>query len=359
MGVPNRSPSRPSITAVVLAGGVGKRFWPLSSEDLPKQFLPLLSDEPMIIETLKRLIGAPFDVRKVYILTHERYQSWFKSHPFFEHAPFDIEIVYEPESKNTGPSLTWVALLAKTAQSNPSPCLVLSADHWISPTPIFQQQVCELYEDCISLNTPTIYTIGIPPTFPSTDYGYIACDTSSSGLMEVQSFKEKPDQATAQRYVSEGTYVWNAGIFFFQPEHLIELIKEYTPELRAHLPTTPTERFKHAFFRSVPALSIDHGLLERTPQRKCLRATFNWSDIGTWPGLRAWQEIAATSSPYFKKALGDTDANNTVFCDHTEGVILLGCQDMYVVNCNGKLLIAHKDHIHRLKDVLDANPKRS
>ena len=356
----NQQTPPPALNVIILAGGSGKRFWPLSSEDLPKQFLPLLSEDPMIIETLKRLSHAPFTVRKVFVLTHERYKSWFESHPFFQKSPFETELVYEPMAKNTGPTLTWVALNILKSQSDPSPCLVLSADHWISPTDVFQQQVLELYEDWAQSTQPCIYTIGIPPTFPSTDYGYIECEWNRSDpISQVKSFKEKPNRPTAERYLTQKSILWNAGIFFFHPQALVDMIHEFCPEIRDVIPKYISLRYKHEFFRNAPTLSIDHALLEKTPYRKCLRAQFKWSDIGTWPGLQAWQSLSGKLSPYARIPYGDSTDRSITFTDHEHPVILLGCENLYVINCKGKILVAHQDHIHRLKEVIEGLPDSS
>lgn len=349
-----------TLNIIVLAGGAGKRFWPLSSEDHPKQFLPLLSEDPLIVETLKRLAHAPFQVRKVFVLTNERYKEWFESHPFFQQPLFDTELVYEPMAKSTGPALTWVALNILKSQPSPSPCLVLSADHWISPTDVFQKQVVQLYQNWTQSPQPWIYTIGIPPTFPSTDYGYVECEGDlSAPICQVKSFKEKPDRKTAQHYLTQPSILWNAGIFFFHPQALVDSIHEYCPEIRDVIPKYVSLRYKHEFFRNAPTLSIDHGLLERTPYRKCLRAGFQWSDIGTWPGLHTWQSLSGKSSPYAKVPYGDSCDKSVVFTDHDHPIILLGCDNLYVINCKGKLLISHKDYIHKLKEVVDELPKTS
>jgi mannose-1-phosphate guanylyltransferase len=349
----NNIPAKAKINIVILAGGSGKRFWPLSTETLPKQFLPLLSKEPMIVETIKRLVKAPFEVRKVIILTNEKYKSWFKSHAFFQTPPFETEFIYEPLSKNTGPSLTWVAWQVLKSQSDASPLLVLSADHWISPTDVFQSQILELYDDCMQSKEPSIYTIGIPPTFPSTDYGYIECQDMSAPISGVTEFKEKPNIETAEKYLEEKKTLWNAGIFFVQPAHLISMISEYCPELRDVLPKQASARHMHEFFRKAPNLSIDHGLLERTPHKKCLKAKFKWSDIGTWPGLQSWQDTSGKPSPYKRVPFGGQNQGNIVFTDHSHPVVLLGCSDLFVINAGGKLLVAHKDHLDKLKEVIE------
>jgi len=340
------------INVAVLAGGIGKRFWPLSSAEEPKQFLPLLSDDPMIVETLKRLVGGFFKVRKAYILTNKRYLEWFKAQPFFHNPPFDIEFIFEPDCKNTAPPIIWVAHYITKTQKNPAPCLVLSADQWISPMECFQKQIRSLLEDIQKQSEPWIYTIGIPPTFPSTDYGYIECESNGNTICEVKHFIEKPDHATAKKYVSSGTYYWNAGIFFFKPHDMLEVAQTYAPDIANALPEHHNEKAMENYWTRCPDISIDFAIMEKTKHRKCLVANFSWSDIGTWEGLNQWQSNSGSLSPYYRNAFGN-NKQNIVFSDHNHPIVLLGCKDLYVVNCKNKLLIAHKDALKELKTMVD------
>jgi mannose-1-phosphate guanylyltransferase len=343
------SSPRANIHVVVLAGGVGKRFWPISTESRPKQFLPLLSQEPLIIETLKRLESSQdVQVQSVRILSNQRYRSWFEDHPYFQNPPFPTELIYEPEIKNTAPALIWVSHTCVHSDES-APILVLSSDHWIDPNTVFLHQVHRVVSD-MAEHPDHLYVFGIPPTFASQEYGYVQCEPSGDGdIYPVVSFREKPDAPTAERFLRDRNMFWNAGIFVFYPQVLLDLAAVLAPDLVSCLPRGFSHDEMHQYWKHCPAISIDYAILEKTRLCRCMRAKFNWSDIGTWVGLQAWQKANGTFSP-LNQPISGIHENCAFFATEPRKVVMLGCQDLIVVQNRDQILIADPRHLNEIKN---------
>ena len=275
------APPDPHLWIAILAGGSGTRFWPLSTPKRPKQLLPLAGDQPLIEDTLERARGIAPDSR-IRILTGSHLLSPFRD-AMENLAP--EQFMVEPEAKGTGPVLTWVAWTL--LQEDPDALVVsLHADHAIQPWGDFQKLIRQ--GAVLANETRRLFTIAVPPTRPETGYGYIRPGGTLGnpyGLhaFAVDSFVEKPDEATARGYIEAG-FLWNSGIFLWRADLFLEEVRAVAPELADHLPFLEAGD-EAGFFDAVPNISVDEAVLERSPRVASIRATFEWDDVGTWEAL--------------------------------------------------------------------------
>ncbi|MDO8526882.1 MAG: mannose-1-phosphate guanylyltransferase [Deltaproteobacteria bacterium] len=270
--------------ALIMAGGEGTRFAPLSTPSRPKQFLNLLDQKQSLLQqTYVRLLDS-VPQKNILIATNQRYIPLVQ-----EQLPdlIPAQIFGETRKKNTAPCLAWICfqLFQKNKNAIVAAC---PADHFITPLPLFTETLKETFHMAERHNT--IVTIGIRPTFSSTQFGYIRTDAAPGlprplrGLaMTVQNFVEKPDAATAQKYFEDKNYYWNSGMFIFPVQKMMECIAEFLPEMFSLLQKKPT---LEAFFEEVQSISIDYGVMEKTKGLMMLEAPFTWSDVGTWENLR-------------------------------------------------------------------------
>lgn len=346
-------PSWPAdhLWVMILAGGIGSRFWPASTPRRPKQLLPLASDRPLIDDTVRRAKGL-VPAERIRVLAGEHLVEPFRA---VLDLPGDSYLV-EPEARGTAPVLTWAAHTALRA--DPEAVLVsLHADHRIDPEHAFLARL----RDAASLahRSRTLVTIGAVPDRPETGYGYVqpgdVIADAPPGARRVAAFHEKPDRSTAERYLAEG-YLWNTGIFIWRADVFLEQVREHVPDItRAlpHLDRGDTE----AFFRACPNVSVDVAVLEKSDRVVTLSSTFQWDDVGSWEAL--------------PRTRGQDDHDNTVVGDVTvlagrgnvvyaEGgaVVLYGVDDLVVVRAPAATFVTRRDGVRDLKALLDALPVR-
>src|SRR5690625_2459562 len=263
--------------AVILAGGVGSRFWPVSTPERPKQFLPLGGEDPLLTETVRR-IEPLVPLERLRILTGENLRT-----PSLRAVPELTEenLLVEPTARGTAPALAWAA--AEIVESDPDAVMIsLHADHMIEPASEFLQRLRAVAS--AAAEDDRLYTIGVVPTRPETGYGYIMVGDQLRGepeLFEVADFVEKPDPDTAHEYLLRGGHLWNSGIFVWRAEALLTQLAKHTPEIGKHLGLIADGKVD-TFFGTIPDLSIVEGLLERSDRVSDASATFVWADIGSW-----------------------------------------------------------------------------
>ena len=342
----------PHLRVVILAGGVGSRFWPLSTPDRPKQLLPLASERPLIVDTLDRALGL-VPRERVRILTGRRLRdAMLEALP--DRAPEHLFLL-EPRAKGTGPALLWAAFEA--VREDPGAVLVsLHADHVIEPVERFHS----VLRDAAALahRDEVLVTLGVPPDRPATGYGYIEPgeplpEVGESRAFRVDSFVEKPDRATAADYVDRG-YLWNSGIFVWRAESFVEEVRIHAPELAGALPRLE-EGDVEGFFREVPNVTVDVAVLERSRRVATLRAPFRWDDVGSWGALRRTLAPDAEENVTVGRAhLVDARRNTVVSED--EPVVLFGVDDLVVVRARGVILVTRRDRAPDLKSLLEELP---
>lgn len=341
---------------MILAGGIGSRFWPASTPARPKQILPLASDRPLVVDTVNRIRPLiPLD--RLRVLTGAAMVDPIAG------AVDDLEprhFLVEPRARGTAPVLVWAAHVL--AAADPDAVMVsLHADHVIRPEPAFRDLVAAAAR--AADHHDRLFTIGIRPARPETGYGYIRLgeELESAGsdgdppAHEVRAFVEKPDADTARSYVEAGDYLWNSGIFVWRAARLLDEVREHTPEL-GELLALLDDGDVDTFFERAPSLSIDRGVLERSRRVGVMEATFDWDDVGTWDAAGRTRQ----SDPRGNVALGPAhlhDADRCVVWNETdEPVVVFGATDMVVVRRRGVTLVLPRERAGDLKELLDALP---
>ena len=334
------------VWVVVLAGGVGSRFWPVSTRERPKQVLPLAGDRPLIADTLERARVLVPDER-IRILAGEHLAG-----PLREALPdfHEAGLWVEPRARGTGPVLAWAAW--RLARTDPEAIMVsLHADHLLRPLDAFEESVVAAVE--VARRDERLVCVGAVPDRVETGYGHVepgeAIATSGRArAYRVEAFHEKPDPDTARRYVEAG-YLWNTGIFVWKASVLLEEIEAHAPEIRDHLPLL--ERSSQAYFDAVPVSVIDKAVMERSERVATVGATFEWDDVGSWEALSRTRAADAAGNV----VVGDgraVDARGNVIFAEGGSVVLFGTEDLVVVRTDAMTLVLPRRRAADLKTLL-------
>ncbi|MDZ7721389.1 MAG: mannose-1-phosphate guanylyltransferase [candidate division KSB1 bacterium] len=339
------------IYPIILAGGTGTRFWPKSRVSKPKQYLSLFDDVTLIQATAARLLGV-CEPKDLLIVTSAEQSRWIS-----QHLPWvpPENVIYEPARRNTGPAVGLAALQAMTR--NPDAVMVLApADHLIRHSKAFVQDVNTAVE-WIQNHPDALMTLGVPPTFPATGFGYIRCGqaTSEPDLYAVSGFSEKPDSERAQQYLQSGDYLWNCGMFVWRADTILNAMREFMPELykgllalRLVIGTQDFESVLKDVYKNLPAESIDYGIMEHTKNAYVIKAHFDWNDIGSWKQVFAETERDAQDNVVNGRVyLKDTKHCYIEADDRTVAVI--GLENTIIIQTRDALLICDQDKAQDVK----------
>jgi mannose-1-phosphate guanylyltransferase len=334
----------------VLAGGVGSRFWPVSTPSRPKQILPLASQRPLIADTVERILPL-VPLERVRILTGESYVEAMRE---AVDGLTDDHFLLEPRARGTAPVLVWAAHYL--AARDPDAIMVsLHADHVIRPEPAFRDLVAAAA--AAADRHDRLFTIGARPTRPETGYGYIRRGDAldHTGAHAVDAFVEKPDVRTAQGYLDAGDYLWNTGIFVWRASRLLEEVRTVAPELAGLLPLLEADD-PHEYFAVAPRLSIDEAVLERSARVGVMDATFEWDDVGTWDAVARSRDTDPAGNVAEGAAELVESRGCVVWNEGDEPVVVFGATDLVVVRVRGVTLVLPRDRAGDLKTLLDALP---
>ncbi len=356
--------AHPALYALVLAGGAGTRFWPASRAHRPKQLLPLLGDKPLILETVERILPlvGPEGVQRVLVASGKHLAA--PTAAILHQLPAQ-NILVEPVPRNTAPCIAWAA--ARVFRADPDAVLmVLPSDHHIVDVPRFHEV---LTAAVASAARGAITTVGIHPERPETGYGYIELDAAPSGLtpLPVRRFVEKPERARAEAFVAGGRHLWNAGMFFFRARDMMGALHAYQPALHegvvaivdAGPPGSDAEREAlDRIFPTLPAVSIDTGVMEHAAGLAVVPGDFGWSDLGSWQS--AW-ELAAKDTHGNAAPAGTilVDARNNQVVDLRSAgarhrvIALVGVDDLVVVETDDALLVVPRERAQDVKHVVE------
>ena len=352
-----------TLQIVVLSGGSGTRLWPLSREQFPKQLLPLTGDLSLLQATAKRLDGfkaALLDPRLIVVCNEEyRFQT---AEQLRQIGRTTQSIILEPAGRNTAPSLTLAAL----ATEEDPVLLVMPADHVVGDVGAFQQAIaCGVQYAC----NGAIVTFGISPDRPETGYGYIRAGALIEGAANparrLEGFTEKPDAATAAKYISSGEYLWNSGIFMLRASVWLASIRRFRPDISAACECAYSNgKADHDFFRvekeafvACPSESIDYAVMEKTAGERggvelvVVPMSAEWSDVGAWDAL--WQVVPKDGEG--NAARGDTllhDTHDSMVVAGERLVACLGVHDLIVVETADAVMVAHKDKTQDVKHIV-------
>jgi mannose-1-phosphate guanylyltransferase len=350
------------LRALIMAGGIGTRFWPLSRKQRPKQFLPILSHKTMLEETVARLLPR-LQPEHILTIADERLTQIIRT--FLPELPAENTLI-EPEARNTAPCL--LLATAHLYLENPEAVLaVLPADHSIQDTDLFMQRILAGAEAAATGNR--LVTFGIPPTYPATGYGYIRFDLTSSARFQnssfysVREFKEKPDPDMAQKFCEAGTYYWNSGMFLWQARVFARQIEKFAPELHAHWDALldAVSRRDPALicevYSRLPATSIDYALMEKSQGVLMGEGDFGWSDVGSWSALSEFWPADEQGNAVRGKYVF-IESRNCLVYSPKKLTALIGVQDLIVVETDDALLICPKDQDQKVKDLVASLRKK-
>lgn len=346
--------------ALILAGGSGTRFWPLSRNARPKQLLDLFGTGTLLCQAIERLSGI-VPTENIFILTNHLQEEEVRH----QAAALPAEnIVAEPARRDTAPAVALgIGLIAaRNPQAN---MIIIPSDALITNTPAFRS----LAEDALSLagRENALITIGIKPTWPCPSYGYIerAGKLEDAKLAhncyEVVRFREKPDTATAEQYLASGNFSWNAGMFIWNVAHVRGQLAAHSPELADFINRlTKTEDlpdFITAEFPKLTPISIDFALLEKADRVLNFEATFDWDDVGSWISVGKYLEDKGNSNSANTDISTVNSSRNIIFSQSGKRIALVGVDDLIIVDTGDALLVAHRDAADDIKKVVSTLPQ--
>lgn len=337
--------------AVVMAGGSGTRFWPLSRRSYPKQFLRLGSERSLLQETFERC-RTWIPTERFWIVTAERLLP-----PTREHLPevSRERILLEPCARNTAPCIALAALCMEDVDPQAT-MAVLPADHLIAPPEAFQQDLLRA-ATLVESDPERLVLLGAPPRHPATGFGYIERgDAIPGGAFEVRSFREKPDRMAAEGYLRRGDFFWNCGIFVWKAARILSAVQRHEPlihdlleELRPHLGRPSWNAALADAFPRMPAISIDYAVLERERQLMVVESTFDWDDVGSWEAMAA-RQVADSDGNVVSGNCAAVDSRDCIVHGSPDHLIaLLGMEGCLVVQTPTATLVARRGDDERLR----------
>ncbi|KTF10231.1 mannose-1-phosphate guanylyltransferase/mannose-6-phosphate isomerase [Pseudoalteromonas sp. 10-33] len=337
------------ITPVILAGGIGSRLWPLSRQAMPKQFLPLLDNHYSLLQsTLARVSGNQFEKPILVCNEQHRFIAAEQSAIINPQA-----LLLEPQGKNTAPAIALAACYA-LQQGIDGPMLVMPADHYIEN---FDELTLQLNDAVKLAEQGMLVTFSITPTHAHTGFGYIkqGSKISGSNCFEVAEFKEKPTLATAQKYLAEGGYSWNSGMFLFTPRAYLNELERFAPKI-AHS-VHAASQFSHDLgftrpniepLKSCPSDSIDYAILERSNNVAVMPVALKWSDVGSFSALANLTKQDAHGNNENQNHIAQNSTNNFVISEHDHSIATLGVSDLAIIHTHDATLVADKNKLDGL-----------
>lgn len=339
------------MTPVVLSGGYGSRLWPLSREAYPKQFLPLVGTDTMLQTTWHRMSALATSAPIVVSNEDHRFMA---AEQLREAGCTPSAILLEPVGRNTAPAIAVAALQAIADGADPL-LLVLPSDHVVADAAAFRAAVTSAAP---SAEAGKLVTFGIVPTAPETGYGYIRAE-AGDGVRAVAEFVEKPDAETAAGYLATGAYFWNSGMFLFRASRYLDELERHQPAMLAACKAAFAAakrdpdfvRLDKAAFEACPSDSIDYAVMEKTSDAAVLPILVGWNDIGSWSALWSVAEQDGDGNAHHGDVIA-LDCRNTLAWGDGRLVTLLGLDDVVVVDTDDTLLVAHRDKVQQVKDVV-------
>jgi len=343
-----------TLYAVIMAGGRGERFWPLSTQSLPKPFIPLLGSDSLLQNTVARIQPLVPHKRIMISIGAEQFDAARKQLPEIPKENF----IVEPFGRDTSACIGFCALHLEQRDGN-AVMLALPADHYIADGDAYRKTIQAGIDNLEGSNG---VVFGITPTRPETGYGYILAEKSSNGGMAwpVTRFVEKPNEATAARYLADGNYYWNSGMFLWRNRTLLGLFERFMPETNAALNLlrpligdgAAGEEIRN-IFSTLPRISIDFGIMEKTDGLRLVPVDFGWDDIGSWAAL----ERALTPDGKGNIIRGRAfvlESENCVVYSQSDMIAAYGVSDLIIVQAYGKVLVTSRDKAADLKKLVAA-----
>lgn len=338
---------------VIMAGGGGTRFWPLSRHEVPKQLLNLSGRDKMINETIDR-VATLASKNDIFVVTN------------VDQVPGMIEattgrlrkdhILSEPSARNTAACIGYAALEIIKKYGDGIMC-IFPSDHFIKDEAAFTRILGEAIKVA---NNDSLVTLGITPTFPSTGYGYIKFDKSETTLdKRVVEFKEKPDEETAKKYVSSGEYSWNSGMFVWKASVIIDEFKKLLPDVYECLEkigdalgSDREAEVINEVYPTIPSISIDYGIMEKSDKVRVISAEMGWNDVGSWDNLGVLYDEDSNGNITAGDFLG-IDTKNCITYSGKRLISTIGVEDLIIVETDDAVMVINKDRAQDVKKIVD------
>ena len=348
--------------AVIMAGGTGKRLWPLSRENRPKQVLRLIDGDTLLRMCFQR-VSSLFDHRNIIVLTNKGYSDLVRDS--LPEIPYD-NVIAEPAVRDTAGAIGLAASVLSRFDPDAS-MAVVTADQVIKPVDVFQQAISDGLT-YVENNPDALVTFGIQPSFPSTQLGYIKlgkaskCSECDNKIFKVEAFKEKPDLATAKEYLSSGQYCWNAGLFVWKAKRILELLHENIPQTKQPLQNirsawggTGQEDALAENFVKLPKISIDFAVMEKAPQVHAIKLNCQWFDMGSFSALADIIQSDAAGNIIVADQSEVLDCRDSIIVteDKNHLIAAVGLKNMIVVHSPDATFVCPIDESARLKQLLE------
>ncbi len=342
------------VYAVIMAGGVGSRFWPRSKEKTPKQLLKIFGENTMIQDTVKRLKGI-VDEENIFVITNKLQKPEIAKQL---HQIPSSNIIEEPFGRNTAACIGLASIIIGE-KTKDGVMIVLPADHIIRDIEAFHKTVKNAVE--FAYSSRGLVTIGIKPTRPETGYGYIQIDEKvvSDNIYKVYTFAEKPNYATAVRFLESGDFFWNSGMFIWRADAIFDEIQVYMPELYEGLQSLKKDIGKPQFETSLNNvygmlrnISIDYGIMEKSQRVYLTKGEFSWSDVGSWEEVYQLSDKNGDGNASVGKVYTEMTIDSYIYSPDKFAAVI-GVENLIIINTDDALLICRRDHAQEVKKVVD------
>lgn len=340
--------------ALIMAGGVGSRFWPRSKEKTPKQLLKIFGDNTMIQDTAARLNGI-ISAENIFIITNKiQREEIIKQLPEIPQE----NILEEPFGRNTAACIGLASLMIAEKASD-AVTIVLPADHIIRDKEAFHNTILAAAK--FANESKGLVTIGIVPSRPETGYGYIQIDDAivSDNIHKVLTFAEKPNYATAVRFIESGDFLWNSGMFIWRIDSILEEIRKFMPELYDGLETIKKNLHSNDFkkvlsnvYGQLKNVSIDYGIMEKSQKVYLTKGDFSWSDVGSWEEVYQLSEKNSDGNAIIGNVFTDMTTESYIYSPN-KFTAVIGAENFIVINTDEALLICRRDKTQDVKKIIE------
>ena len=342
------------LCALIMAGGKGTRFWPLSTDEKPKQFLKLVSEDTMLQMSVKRLQNL-IPIERIFIVTGKRYMDLVRAQlPNLPHR----NIIIEPIGKNTAPCIALSAFHINKIYGDAT-IAVLPSDHLIKDEENFLK-VLKSADEFVEKNKEAIVTIGLKPNRPETGYGYIkyshtSCAINGCEVLYVKKFVEKPDLNKAIEYLKSGNYLWNGGMFIWKASNILRLTRQYlinTFEVLSEIAATCDEDYNRVLeekYNNVDSISVDFGIMEKAKDIYVIPGDFGWDDVGNWDAAQRYM-VKDSDDNICMGNVKKFDCSNNIIISNGKPIVISGIQDIFLLESDDMIFVGKKGGMESIRE---------